>query len=219
MARPISSQCDGGFTHGAAPVLTRLRVVFSLPLHRGGTLGVFLFREQRARSKLDGTFERNRDECTARPYSLKVRISPGCTRHTLGAEEHRRREHDGGGKRVSHCWRLSRRCAAPCRFHVRPDTIGGSCPAEICGLILGGRSTVGHGALDAVIGVRIPASQPTNLFYGFNFRFARKPSPQCLHASPASDASPEAESTTPEHPGSSACSRWVIDISWCPASS
>ena len=26
--------------------------------------------------------------------------------------------------------------------------------------ILGGRSTVGHGALDAVIGVRIPASQP-----------------------------------------------------------
>jgi hypothetical protein len=30
-------------------------------------------------------------------------------------------------------------------------------------LLLGGRSTVGHGALDAVIGVRIPASQPHNL--------------------------------------------------------
>ena len=28
------------------------------------------------------------------------------------------------------------------------------------GFLLGGRSTVGHGALDAVIGVRIPASQP-----------------------------------------------------------
>ena len=35
----------------------------------------------------------------------------------------------------------------------------------LCGTrqILGGRSTVGHRALDAVIGVRIPASQPTSL--------------------------------------------------------
>ena len=42
----------------------------------------------------------------------------------------------------------------------RPDTIGGSCLPARARLILGGRSTVGHGALDAVIGVRIPASQP-----------------------------------------------------------
>jgi hypothetical protein len=35
-----------------------------------------------------------------------------------------------------------------------------SCPRRSSRLILGGRSTVGHGALDAVIGVRIPASQP-----------------------------------------------------------
>ena len=62
--------------------------------------------------------------------------------------------------------------APACRSPQAPDTIGGSCPAEFRGLIrlrcyaasarqvLGGRSTVGHGALDAVIGVRIPASQP-----------------------------------------------------------
>ena len=50
--------------------------------------------------------------------------------------------------------------APACRSPQAPDTIGGSCPAEICGRSLGGRSTVGHGALDAVIGVRIPASQP-----------------------------------------------------------
>ena len=34
-----------------------------------------------------------------------------------------------------------------------------SCPDR--GTLLGGRSTVGHVALDHVIGVRIPASQPT----------------------------------------------------------
>src|SRR5678816_4214756 len=50
--------------------------------------------------------------------------------------------------------------APACRSLQAPDTIGGSCPVEICGRSLGGRSTVGHGALDAVIGVRIPASQP-----------------------------------------------------------
>src|SRR6187455_29201 len=33
-------------------------------------------------------------------------------------------------------------------------------PPERARRTLGGRSTVGHGALDAVIGVRIPASQP-----------------------------------------------------------
>ena len=44
----------------------------------------------------------------------------------------------------------------------RAVRIRDSCP---CGTrqILGGRSTVGHRALDAVIGVRIPASQPTSL--------------------------------------------------------
>ena len=37
---------------------------------------------------------------------------------------------------------------------------------------LGGRSTVGHHALDVVIGVRIPASQPVIVFYGIALRRA-----------------------------------------------
>jgi len=48
-------------------------------------------------------------------------------------------------------------------LYGRPRRIGGSCPFNIRGLLLGGRSTVGHVALDHVIGVRIPASQPTSL--------------------------------------------------------
>jgi hypothetical protein len=50
--------------------------------------------------------------------------------------------------------------------------------------LLGGRSTVGHGALDAVIGVRIPASQPiptrnpNSLFSTASWEFCfRPPSP------------------------------------------
>ena len=52
---------------------------------------------------------------------------------------------------------------APCvvaRWEIKID---GSCVTGNRGLILGGRSTVGHVALDHVIGVRIPASQPTSL--------------------------------------------------------
>ena len=49
--------------------------------------------------------------------------------------------------------------AAACVAEEPAGRIRDSC---FCGTrqILGGRSTVGHGALDAVIGVRIPASQP-----------------------------------------------------------
>ena len=56
-----------------------------------------------------------------------------------------------------------RKKACACVAAERADRIGSSCPRELRGLILGGRSTVGHVALDHVIGVRIPASQPPSL--------------------------------------------------------
>ncbi len=47
---------------------------------------------------------------------------------------------------------------ASCRFLFVQSEVPAR--AKVLHLALGGRSTVGHGALDAVIGVRIPASQP-----------------------------------------------------------
>ena len=47
-------------------------------------------------------------------------------------------------------------------FPARLRYTGGSFPPDRP--ILGGRSTVGHVALDHVIGVRIPASQPISTF-------------------------------------------------------
>ena len=44
--------------------------------------------------------------------------------------------------------------AQPCVRGGRADILG------VSACLLGGRSTVGHVALDHVIGVRIPASQP-----------------------------------------------------------
>src|SRR5690348_5799601 len=49
-----------------------------------------------------------------------------------------------------------------CVPEERAGTLTDSCPRGR-GQILGGRSTVGHVALDHVIGVRIPASQPPSL--------------------------------------------------------
>jgi hypothetical protein len=55
---------------------------------------------------------------------------------------------------------LSAEKACACVATEPADRMGSSCSRERSGLILGGRSTVGHVALDHVIGVRIPASQP-----------------------------------------------------------
>ena len=55
---------------------------------------------------------------------------------------------------------------------------------------LGGRSTVGHVALDHVIGVRIPASQPVNRFSQFNLRLRFPSSPTYLHGQTAASVGP-----------------------------
>ena len=56
-------------------------------------------------------------------------------------------------------WRVTARAdVAPGRFFFVQLTVPALVVLRV--LVLGGRSTVGHGALDAVIGVRIPASQP-----------------------------------------------------------
>ena len=79
----------------------------------------------------------------------------------------------GPGPRASRGGPRSARCALARRRQVRagcatrrpPPIINGSgrwrgpC-VRLTALLLGGRSTVGHHALDVVIGVRIPASQP-----------------------------------------------------------
>ena len=68
----------------------------------------------------------------------------------------------GTRRRARDLWR-----AAPCVVETEEIKIDGSCPTRKRGLLLGGRSTVGHVALDHVIGVRIPASQPLQALRSF----------------------------------------------------
>src|SRR5688500_15093953 len=59
----------------------------------------------------------------------------------------------------------------------RSQPVESEVPAPADAPILGGRSTVGHRALDAVIGVRIPASQPASAHASRELRLGRLLSP------------------------------------------
>jgi hypothetical protein len=75
-----------------------------------------------------------------------------------GRERKRVAGADGGGKPEYDCGPSCTSSRAPCRS--KRGTANLLRFRSLRPAVLGGRSTVGHGALDAVIGVRIPASQP-----------------------------------------------------------
>ena len=89
------------------------------------------------------------------------------------------------------CWPRGAICPA------RPESGKLKVPARKVRPLLGGRSTVGHVALDHVIGVRIPASQPDFARASRELRLGRQDGVSSLPAySPASV--PYAKSVSPK---------------------